>query len=301
MSRRTEKKRAPRARRDDRGRLHLELHRDSQSGAEYIELRQPVFAEDWQNQILAGAANTAHQLLSGEATVARVVELAGSAMSATSRLAEGLLARAPEGSVACRAGCDHCCYQVVGITPPEAFAIFEHLERTRSEQELVELANHVAELYEKGRGKPSAERFSPDHPCAFLEVASGRCTIYEARPLSCRGMNSLDAGECATRLREPAARARFLESGLGSHSFLEPIRAFHAISAGLQLALSELYRLDMHPLELTAAMHALFTGAEPARSDWLAGRRAFEATYSGELNADKAMRAVSGVLERPPE
>lgn len=299
MSRRSGKKRAPRTRRDDRGRLHLELHRDPESGAEYVELTQPVFAEDWQNQILTGAANTAHQQLSGEATLAGVVELARSAMNATSRLAEGLLARAPEGSVACRAGCDHCCYQVVGVTPPEALAIFEHLERTRSEQELTELARHVAELYENGRGKSSAERFSPDHPCAFLDVASGRCTIYEARPLSCRGMNSLDAGECATRLREPAARARFLESGLGSRSFLEPIRAFHAISAGLQLALSELYRLDMHPLELTAAMHALFAGAEPARSEWLSGRRAFEATYSGELEADPAMRAVSGVLDRP--
>lgn len=302
MSRRSDKKRTARARRDRQGRLHLELLRDPNSGAEYVALKTPVFGEDWQNQIVTGAANTAHGILAGEATLAGTLELAENAMSATSRLADGLLAQAPAGSVACKAGCDHCCYQVVGVTPPEALAILEHLERTRSEAELAELRSHVADLDAKGRGKTSAERFSPEFPCAFLDVPSGRCTIYEVRPLSCRGMNSLDAGECSTRLREPSARARFLESGLGSHSYLEPIRAFHAISAGLQLALSELYGLDMHPLELTAVLKALLGAAEPARTAWLAGQPAFSATYSsGELDADPAMRAVSGVLAKPPK
>lgn len=301
MSRRADKKRNARARRDAEGRLHLELHRDPNSGAEYVTLGKPVFGEEWQNQIVAGAANTAHGVLAGRATLAGAVELARNAMSATSRLAEGLLSQAPEGSVACQAGCDHCCYQVVGVTPPEALAILEHLTQTRSQAELAELQSRVAELYERGRGKTSAERFSPDHPCAFLDVSTGRCTIYEARPLSCRGMNSLDAGECSTRLREPSARARFLESGAGSHSYLEPIRAFHAISAGVQLALSELYGLDMHPLELTAVMHALLSGPEATRARWLAGQPAFSATYSSGLDADPSMRAVSGVLAKSPK
>ena len=47
--------------------------------------------------------------------------------------ADGLLARAPAGAVACRAGCDHCCYQIVGVTRPEALAIFDHLSRTASD------------------------------------------------------------------------------------------------------------------------------------------------------------------------
>jgi len=281
--------------------VHLELCRDPDSGAAYVALKRAVFGHDWQNQVVAGAANTAHGVLGGETTLAGAVALAHNAMGATSRLAEGLLSQAPEGSVACRAGCDHCCYQVVGVTPPEALAIFDHLTRTRSEAELAELRARVAALYEKGRGKSSAERFSPEHPCAFLDVPRGRCTIYEVRPLSCRGMNSLDAGECAARLRDPAARARFLESGLGSHSYLEPIRAFHAISAGLQLALSELYGLDMHPLELTATLHTLLDQAEPARAEWLAGKPAFRGTYSGELDRDPAMRAVSGVLANDPK
>ena len=35
---------------------------------------------------------------------------------------------------------------------------------------------------------------------------------------------------------------------------MEPIRAFHAVSAGIQLGLAELYRLDMRALDLTAAI-----------------------------------------------
>ena len=59
-------------------------------------------------------------------------------MAGVSRLAEGFLAKAPPGSVACRAGCDHCCYQVVGVTPPEALAIVDHLKKTLTSAALSE-------------------------------------------------------------------------------------------------------------------------------------------------------------------
>lgn len=35
-------------------------------------------------------------------------------------------------SVACRAKCDHCCYQSVSITAPEALRIAEHLTQRKS-------------------------------------------------------------------------------------------------------------------------------------------------------------------------
>ena len=70
MSRRANKQRNARTRRDAEGRLHLEVHRDPNSGAEYVTLGKPVFGEEWQNQVVAGAANTAHGLLAGEATLA---------------------------------------------------------------------------------------------------------------------------------------------------------------------------------------------------------------------------------------
>ena len=65
---------------------------------------------------------------------------------------------------------------------------------------------------------------------------------------------------------DPEARAAFLAAGVGGRSFMEPIRAFHAVSAGLQLGLSELHGLDMRPLDLTAALDLLLNGP-PALPD----------------------------------
>jgi Fe-S-cluster containining protein len=268
------KKRKERAFYDDSGRVHLALFRDPASGREGVALKAPLFKEEWQNEIAVGAANTVLGVLEQDPSLERVVDVAERVMASTSRLILALLARAPEGAVACKAGCDHCCHQVVGVTAPEAFAIFAHLTRTRSESELEQLRARVGELYERSRGLTSTERFSSAHPCVFLE--GGGCSIYEARPLSCRGMNSLDASECESRLRDPAARAEFLDKGHGGHCFVEPIRAFRAVSAGLQLGLSELYRLDTRALDLTAAMQVLFEGKPSLASAWMAGQQPFE-------------------------
>jgi Fe-S-cluster containining protein len=282
--------------RDGQGRLHLSVHRNPVSGEEALTLNGPVFKEAWQNDLAVAAANTAHGILRGEPTLERTVALARNAMAATSRLADGLLARAPAGAVACQAGCDHCCHQAVGVTAPEALAIFDHLKSTRSSGELARVAAKVSQHHARTRGLSSQERFSPDHPCPFLEA--GNCSIYEARPLSCRGMNSLDADECATRLRDPQARAAFLASGRGGHSYLEPIRAFHAISAGLQLGLSELYDLDMRPLELTAALQLLLAGPESGPRDWISGERPFESAVRADATPDPGLRDLAGAVER---
>jgi Fe-S-cluster containining protein len=282
--------------RDAGGRVHLSLHRDPNTGHAVVTLERALFEHGWQNQVAAAAAQTAHAALEEGPTVPRAVALARSVLQSMSRMAEGLLARAPHGSVACREGCAHCCYQAVGVTPPEALAIFVHLGETRSETELASVAARVAEARERTRGLSAAERFAPEHPCAFLE--SGRCSIYEVRPLSCRGMNSLDANECATRLRDPEARAEFVASGAGSRSFLEPIRAFHAVSAGLQLALAELHRLDMRPLDLIAAMDLLFTEGAPIARDWVEGGSAFEPAYGGDSTAVPGVESVSGLRGR---
>jgi Fe-S-cluster containining protein len=279
--------------RDRRGRVHLRLQVDPVTGAEAVTLETAVFKESWQNELLVGAVNTARGILRERATVEGTAALARNVMAATSRLNDGLLARVPPGTVACKSGCDHCCYQSVGVTPPEALAIWRHLTATLSAAELAALAARIAEVHEQTRRMTSGERFSPEHPCPFL--AEGCCSIYEVRPLACRGMNALDAGECATRLRDPDARAAFLAGGPGGRSFMEPIRAAHAVSAGLQIGLSELYQLDMRPLELSAAMHALFSGPESA-DGWVDGGRTFESAVRAEWATDAALRELSGAL-----
>ncbi|HKO50499.1 MAG TPA: YkgJ family cysteine cluster protein, partial [Polyangiaceae bacterium] len=283
--------RAAETQRDAQGRLHLVLQRDPESGNEAVALRAPLFQEAWQDELSVGTANTARALLRAAPSLERTVELARTAMAATSRLADALLSRAPEGAVACKAGCDHCCHQPVGLTPPEALAIALHLRQTLARDELAVVAARLGERRRATRGLSSAQRFSPDQPCPFLD--HGRCSIYEARPLACRGMNSLDADECRSRLRDPEERAAFLARGSGGRSFMEPIRAFHAISAGLQLSLSELYGLDMRPLELTSALDLLLNGPESSSAEWLSGKHPFESALGG----DNAVPELSGVLE----
>jgi hypothetical protein len=261
---------------------------------ESVRLALPIFREGWQNELTAAVANTARSLLGSQPTLERTLELARNAMGATTRLADGFLANAPPGAVACRAGCDHCCHQMVGVTAPEALAIFDHLQKTRSPAELASITQRIAGAHEQRKALSSNERFSPDHPCVFL--VDGHCSIYEVRPLSCRGMNSLDAGECSRRLRDPVARSEFLAKGLGGQSFLEPIRAFHAISAGLQLSLAELYQLDMLPLELTAALNLLLQGSPSIASDWLRGQESMEAARGGDTTNDSSAQALSGTV-----
>ncbi len=279
-------------RRDPSGKVHLLVQQDPASGSARVELSAPLFEEPWQNDVASSAASTAYLALNAGVDVERVVALTRHTMDLASKLADGLIDRAANGSVACQPGCDHCCHQSVGVTPAEAITIIEHVRRTFSDEQRQELAERLQHAHERTRGLTSTQRFSPKHPCPFLD--SGRCSIYDVRPLTCRGVNSLDADECRRELRDAKTRAAFLRSGVGGRAFLEPIRATHAVSAGVQLGLSELFGLDMQPLDLTAAAHALLNGGESIPDEWIAGHTPLEAARGGECVEDATSRALRG-------
>jgi hypothetical protein len=283
---------------DDAGRVHLVVRPDPASGRARVELGAPIFKEGWQNDLATASANTAYAIMGNGPNAERAVELAQNAMAATSRLVDGLLAKAPPPGVACRAGCDHCCYQTVGVTAVEALAIHHYLRATLPAADLAAIAARVRNARSRAEGLSSVERFSPDHPCAFLE--DGRCSIYEARPLSCRGMNSLDADDCAQRLHDPEARAAFVARGSGGRTFMEPIRAFHAVSAGLQLALSELFLLDSAPLDLVAALDLLLSGPPEVGDTWAAGGTPFQSARGGDSTMQPGIGDHIGALIAPP-
>jgi Fe-S-cluster containining protein len=288
--------------RDPSGKVHLVLQRDPATGTDHVALQAPLFQEQWQNELALSAANVSYEALREGVDLPRTVALARQAMDATSQLADGLLSRAANGTVACKAGCDHCCHQSVGVTTAEALAILDHLQQTLSPEQLTARTKRATTAHERTRGLSAQERYSPEHPCPFLDA--GHCSIYEVRPLSCRGMNSLDAAECEDNLRDPQSRAQFVARGGGGRAFMEPIRAFHAISAGLQLSLSELYHLDMRPLDLTAAIAALLTGNKSSIEQWLTGGSPFEAARGGDSSTSNQAHDLSGAivtnLNNPP-
>jgi hypothetical protein len=288
----TKSKRPGRVHRDPRGRAHLVLHRDSRGATVRLALSRPLFDEQWQNDLATAAATTAHGVLSERRTLASVVGLARSAMAAASKITEAALARSPDHVLACRAGCSHCCYQAVGVSAPEVFAIYDHLLQTRSAEELEATADRIRLADDATRGMAPADRLSPQLPCPFLEAE--RCSIYEVRPLACRGKNSLDAALCERTLRDADSRAAFLDGTLSVPCYLEPLRACHSLMAGMELSLHELHQLQTRPLELTAAVRIMVDDPEIVSERWLAGEDPFEGARGADATNDPRLRALSG-------
>jgi protein O-GlcNAc transferase len=97
------------------------------------------------------------------------------------------------GPRACREGCDHCCHQMVFVTPPEVAQIWEVIKKWPEEQradllrrmpvENKELSQHRTERFKRFRGA-----------CPFL--VDHRCQIYDQRPFVCRSTVAIDAAIC---------------------------------------------------------------------------------------------------------
>lgn len=284
-------------------RLHLKVITDT-AGLRHVELTQPVFGEDWQNRLLAAMAELSYMLLHRGRTLAGVVSLGATAMLDATRKVEELLALVPPGSVACRDACDHCCHQRVGVTPLEAITILAHLRCAQPRQQQEELRRRVRKAVQDAQGLSSEERISKNLPCPFL--VNHRCSIYEVRPLACRGVHSLDAAICEENLLDRAQRRARDEGRLPGYFFVEPLRAIHAASAGLQLALYELFELDMRPLDLTLVMDALLAELDedaPLESsslarDWLLGRDVLHPMRGGDASERAGMRELVGALPR---
>jgi len=258
-----------------------------------VALASPVFEDDWQNELALGAAGRAHAALAASHSRESAAALGRQVMDAASTLIDGLLGSTGARPVACGSGCAHCCHQAVGVSVPEALALEAHISATRSPEQREALVARVRQADDRTRGLTSAQRLSPELPCPFLED-DGRCGVYEARPLACRGTNSLDAAACAELLRDPSARAAFVAGDRTFPCYLEPVRAFHALSAGMQLALDELHGLDTHPLELTAAMRILFDDPARVADEWLAGRDPFQAARGADSTNNPRVNVLSG-------
>jgi|GEM_PF-2250001 len=105
-------------------------------------------------------------------------------------------ARLPSGHLACGAGCASCCNAHVGVEMAEAFVILEYLRRTRSDDTVDDLLARTAARASEVAGLDPATRWAARVPCIFLDPDAGTCTIYEARPLACRGYNSTNRDAC---------------------------------------------------------------------------------------------------------
>jgi Fe-S-cluster containining protein len=111
------------------------------------------------------------------------------------------LARAPDApTLACRSGCSWCCYFTVDVRAVEVFAILRALaalpaaDQQRIRSEIAANSALIQTLTEDERAQRNIK-------CPFL--AAGRCSIYAARPQTCRNYHATDAAGCQQTFENP--------------------------------------------------------------------------------------------------
>src|SRR5262245_53746691 len=93
----------------------------------------------------------------------------------------------------CRRGCSHCCTASVSATPPEIFRVAAWLRRTKGLPPNLSAAALVAQC-QIVAARPATASSEIDPSCPLL--LAGACSIYQARPLSCRQLLSTSESTC---------------------------------------------------------------------------------------------------------
>lgn len=112
------------------------------------------------------------------------------------------IAAAPDvGTLACRAGCTWCCHFSVDVRAVEVFSILDFVERTLSSEEKARVFSEVRANALKLQGMDDFERMRHNVKCPFL--LNGACSIYAARPQTCRNYHATDVAGCQASFEDP--------------------------------------------------------------------------------------------------
>jgi Fe-S-cluster containining protein len=112
------------------------------------------------------------------------------------------IASAPDvGTLACRAGCSWCCHFTVDVRPAEVFRILDVVEQSFAAEDKARLYAEVRANSAVLQGLSEDERMTRNLKCPFLN--EGRCTIYAARPQSCRNYHATDVAGCEQSYEDP--------------------------------------------------------------------------------------------------
>jgi Fe-S-cluster containining protein len=116
--------------------------------------------------------------------------------------------------LACREGCGICCSLRVDVFAHEVFLLARHIRAHFAPDEINALLVRLDAHAEQVLRMTPAEHATTNLRCPMLE--NGRCTVYAARPHSCRRHHSQDLATCQytydhpTDLESPAAHDREL-------------------------------------------------------------------------------------------
>lgn len=222
------------------------------------------------SQIL-GEYLAASEILAEGKTREKLIELVHNASWYLDTLVSGFVGhRKPK--LDCKAGCCFCCYYQVDISIPETLVIAGFIKESWSADEIETLINRLVETREK------LKQFADDDnhlrrtyakiPCPLLQVDKGLCSVYDMRPITCRGHFSADVGKCESSLERETAIPNILDIALMDSGIL----------IGLTKALLD-NGLECHPVDLTAGLYIALTTSDVIEN-WLKGQTQFTEAYS---------------------
>jgi Fe-S-cluster containining protein len=112
------------------------------------------------------------------------------------------LSAAPDAhTLACKNGCFWCCYFTVDVRAVEVFSILDFMERELSPEQQARVRREIEANSAMLQGVNELERMRRNVKCPFL--AEGRCSIYEARPQTCRNYHATDVTGCRASYEHP--------------------------------------------------------------------------------------------------
>ena len=222
-----------------------------------------------EQRLLEAARQAALEQLSSPADAPRVSAAATAAMFSSDELSRyHLQVLQPTQPIACHEGCHWCCHMKVSVTAPEVFALAEYLETNAPAGLREQVRARAADLARDPRIFSADAKVEARIPCAMLSE-HGACQVYPARPLACRGYNSLDSESCRRSLDDD------LELVPSNEALA---RECAAVSLGLLAAIGDAgFAADL--LELTAALHIVLSEPSPVQR-WLAGEPIFAAAFA---------------------
>jgi len=124
------------------------------------------------------------------------------ALESSQQRHDARIAAAPDvATLACRAGCTWCCYFTVDVRAAEVFRILDFVEQSFTPEEKARVYAEVRANSLALRNLGEDERVTRNVKCPFL--SAGRCTIYAARPQSCRNYHATNVAGCQQSYEEP--------------------------------------------------------------------------------------------------
>lgn len=146
---------------------------------------------DWLGEIEQSSGQDCIEPLS----VVALGELVSAAIAYADDRSKKVVGEQAVGQLACGVGCAWCCYLPVQTTVGEAAHALNYAFAHYTAGDLAALRARVLEAAQK---YPSYAELGPRRheavPCPFL--IDHACSVYPARPLTCRGWNSYDSDAC---------------------------------------------------------------------------------------------------------